>query len=239
MRGSRSRTRRCGEGLGGLLRACRASGLVEGTSSRSVASARRISRSPLLAILRCGAAYSPLDPAQPIERMRRMAGQARPAAVLTAPAYAPEVREAVANSCASQVIELGPKDGARSSSRPVTTGPSRRVRGAIRRTPRTWSSPPDRRACRRASSSRTAASSTGCSGCARTSTSGPTRSSCRRRRMASTFPSGSCSPLCSSVGAVHVADPDEHLDPRRLFADDPARGGDSRPLRSLAARHFS
>src|SRR5690606_20030847 len=46
-----------------------------------------------LATLEAGAAYVPLDPDYPVERLRFMASDARPALVLTVEALAPRARE--------------------------------------------------------------------------------------------------------------------------------------------------
>lgn len=60
----------------------------------------------LLAILRCGAAYCPLDPDQPPARLRSMIEQADPSALIAAPAFAPLVKEAATNTRCREILAL-------------------------------------------------------------------------------------------------------------------------------------
>jgi amino acid adenylation domain-containing protein len=61
----------------------------------------------LLAILRCGAAYCPLEPDQPTARMRHILEQAHPTVVLSAPMFAEDVQNAATALPNSRVITAG------------------------------------------------------------------------------------------------------------------------------------
>jgi amino acid adenylation domain-containing protein len=64
----------------------------------------------LLAILRRGAAYCPLEPDQPAARLQHIVEQARPVAVVTAPDFADLVQDATADLSSVRLIVVG--DGA-------------------------------------------------------------------------------------------------------------------------------
>jgi amino acid adenylation domain-containing protein len=60
----------------------------------------------LLGVLRAGAAYCPLDPEQPMQRLRHMVEQARPAVIVTAPDFEDLVTEA-ARWAGCAIVVLG------------------------------------------------------------------------------------------------------------------------------------
>jgi amino acid adenylation domain-containing protein len=61
----------------------------------------------LLAIMQSGAAYCPLDPAQPARRLRRIIEQARPAAIVVAPEFESLVNEAAWGTGCEEIIAVG------------------------------------------------------------------------------------------------------------------------------------
>ncbi|HEX8742745.1 MAG TPA: amino acid adenylation domain-containing protein [Thermoleophilaceae bacterium] len=60
----------------------------------------------LLGVLRAGGAYCPLDPEQPVQRLRHMVEQARPAVIVTAPRFEAHVTEA-ARWAGCAIVVLG------------------------------------------------------------------------------------------------------------------------------------
>ena len=64
----------------------------------------------LLAIIACGAAYCPIDPDQPIRRLRHMLAQASPAAVVVAPRLAPAIKDATPACYTTELLVSG-EDG--------------------------------------------------------------------------------------------------------------------------------
>jgi amino acid adenylation domain-containing protein len=61
----------------------------------------------LLAIVLSGAAYCPLDPAQPARRLRRIVEQARPAAIVVAPELESLVKEAAWGTGCEEILPIG------------------------------------------------------------------------------------------------------------------------------------
>jgi amino acid adenylation domain-containing protein len=61
----------------------------------------------LLAIMLSGAAYCPLDPAQPARRLRRIVEQARPAAIVVAPEFESLITEAAWGTGCEEILPIG------------------------------------------------------------------------------------------------------------------------------------
>ena len=72
----------------------------------------------LLAIMRSGAAYCPLDPDQPARRLRRIIEQAKPAAIVAAPAFEALAGAAAWGTGCNQILAIG-----RTGVMGVTTAP--------------------------------------------------------------------------------------------------------------------
>jgi amino acid adenylation domain-containing protein len=64
----------------------------------------------LLAIIASGAAYCPLDPEQPVHRLRGMLAQAVPAAVVVAPRFARAIKDAT-RACSTTELLVSGEDG--------------------------------------------------------------------------------------------------------------------------------
>jgi amino acid adenylation domain-containing protein len=75
----------------------------------------------LLAIMRSGAAYCPLDPDQPARRLRRILEQAKPAAIVVAPAFAALAGTAAYGTGCDQTVPIGRPDAAREPVTPDTS----------------------------------------------------------------------------------------------------------------------
>ncbi len=74
----------------------------------------------LLAIMRSGAAYCPLDPDQPARRLRRIIEQAKPAVIVAAPAFEALVGAAAWGTGCNQILAIGRTGAAGATTAPVS-----------------------------------------------------------------------------------------------------------------------